>query len=397
MDLLRRFTLVGLIATAVDVVLLLLLRQGQGWPVWSADLAAVLVATCVSWLLHGLITQPADPSRRWFRHVGPYVSTAGLALVVDVGVISLLDLGLDPAGTLPLVVMKAVSLGAAFTVRVLLYRNSMFLAVRENQARPVVRPRAPGEKRLSVVIPAFMEEDRIAATVAAIRGALSGVAADGGLEVVVVDDGSTDRTSAVATAAGADRVIAQPENLGKGAAVRAGMLVATGRTVAFTDADLSYSPEQILSLLEGVEQGWDVVVGSRRHVDARTIVRAGRLRELGGRVINLLTEYVLLGRYRDTQCGLKAMRSDAARLIFSHSRIDGFAFDVEIFALVERYRLALLEVPVEVVNSGRSTVRVVSDAARLIRDLFRIRTFARVGNYELGADEALPTLTDNDW
>ncbi|MGB6058848.1 MAG: glycosyltransferase [Microthrixaceae bacterium] len=396
MDLLRRFTLVGFIATAVDVVLLLLLRQGQGWPVWSADLVAVLVATCVSWLLHGLITQPADPSRRWFRHVGPYISTAGLALAVDVGVISLLDLGLDPAGPLPLLAMKAVSLGAAFTVRVLLYRNSMFLVVRENQARPVERPRAPGERRLSVVIPAFMEEDRIASTIAAIRGALSGVAADGGLEVVVVDDGSTDRTSAAATAGGADRVITQPENLGKGAAVRSGMLVATGRTVAFTDADLSYSPEQILSLLEGVEQGWDVVVGSRRHVDARTVVRAGRLRELGGRVINVLTEYVLLGRYRDTQCGLKAMRSDAARLIFSHSRIDGFAFDVEIFALVERYQLALLEVPVEVVNSERSTVRVISDASKLIRDLFRIRTNARVGHYELRADEALPTVTDND-
>ncbi len=390
MDFLRRFTLVGLVATAVDVVVLVLLRQNLGWPVWRADLVAVLIATSVSWLLHGLITQPADPSRQWFRHVGPYLRAATLALSVDVAVISALDLIFAPVGLLPLLATKALSLGCAFGVRVLLYRNSMFLAVRENQAQRVARPTPAGEVRLSVVIPAYMEEDRIAATISSIRAALHGVASDGGVEVIVVDDGSSDATSSAATVAGADKVITHAVNLGKGAAVRSGVMAAAGRTVAFTDADLSYSPEQILSLLDGVESGWDVVVGSRRHVDARTVVRAGRLRELGGRVINLLTEYALLGRYRDTQCGLKAMRSDVAHLVFSRSRIDGFAFDVEIFALVERLRLALLEVPVEVVNSERSTVRVLSDAARLIRDLFRIRTFARIGYYEISEGEGLP-------
>lgn len=387
MDFLRRFALVGFVATAIDVGLLVLLRQGQGWPIWSADLVAVLAATGVSWLLHGLITQPADPSRRWFRHAGPYLRTAGLALAVDVGVISLLDAVIDPDGLLPLVAMKAVSLGCAFLVRVVLYRNSMFQAVRQTQTRPVDRPRSAGDKRLSVVIPAYMEEDRITSTVATIRRALAEVAADGGLEIVVVDDGSSDETTRVATSAGADKVITHTTNRGKGAAVRSGVMAASGSTVAFTDADLSYSPEQIMVLLDGVESGWDVVVGSRQHVDTRTVVRAGRLRELGGRVINLLTEYVLLGRYRDTQCGLKAMRSDVGRLIFSRSRIDGFAFDVEIFALIERYRLALLEVPVDVVNSERSTVRVVSDAVKLVRDLFRIRAFGRIGYYEIPGDE----------
>ena len=120
-----------------------------------------------------------------------------------------------------------------------------------------------------------------------------------------------------------------------------GVLAAHGRTVAFTDADLSYAPDQILRLLDGVEDGWDVVVGSRQHTDTRTVVRAGRLREVGGRVINLLTGVVLLGRYRDTQCGLKAFRSDVARLVFAHTHVDGFAFDVEVFHLVERYRLTL--------------------------------------------------------
>ncbi|MTA64539.1 MAG: glycosyltransferase, partial [Actinobacteria bacterium] len=185
----------------------------------------------------------------------------------------------------------------------------------------------------------------------------------------------------------------QVVNAGKGSAVRAGVLAATGRVVAFTDADLSYAPEQILQLLEGVEEGWDVVVGSRQHVDTQTVVKAGRLREVGGRIINVLTGLVLLGRYRDTQCGLKAMRADVGRLIFSHAKIDGFAFDVEVFALVERYRLTMHEVPVEVENSERSTVNVARDAFRLVRDLFRIRRWGRLGQYEADPNEFPPTAT----
>ncbi|MCB1002700.1 MAG: glycosyltransferase, partial [Acidimicrobiales bacterium] len=211
---------------------------------------------------------------------------------------------------------------------------------------------------------------------------LAAVADDGGLEVVIVDDGSGDGTAAAARAAGADVVLEQPENRGKGAAVRRGVLESRGRTVAFTDADLSYSPDQLLRLLGEVESGWDMVVGSRRHEDTTTLVRAGRLRELGGRAINLLTQVVLLGQYRDTQCGLKAFRSDVARLLFGRSRIDGFAFDVELFHLAERYRLSLAEVPVSVANSSRSTVRVARDALRLVRDLFRIRRAARRGRYD---------------
>ena len=185
-------------------------------------------------------------------------------------------------------------------------------------------------------------------------------------------------------------VLRQSPNRGKGAAVRAGMLAAGGRTLAFTDADLSYPPEQLLGVLAAIEDGWDVAVGSRQHEGTMTVVRAGRLREVGGRIVNVFTGLVLLGRYRDTQCGLKAMRSDVARLVFSRTRIDGFAFDVELSHLVERYRLTLTEVPVQVVNSSRSTVHVVRDAGRLMRDLFRVRAFARLGDYELDVADGLP-------
>jgi glycosyltransferase involved in cell wall biosynthesis len=200
--------------------------------------------------------------------------------------------------------------------------------------------------------------------------------------VVVVDDGSSDATADEARAAGADRVIVHAANRGKGAAVRTGMLAGTGRTLAFTDADLAYAPAQLEGLLEVVESGVDVVVGSRMHEDTRTLVRAGRLREIGGRAINGLTRLVVLRDHRDTQCGLKAFGADAAKVIFDRSRINGFAFDVEVFVIAEHNGLTVREVPVTVVNTTRSSVHVWRDAARLVVDLFRIRRWSRRGFYE---------------
>jgi glycosyltransferase involved in cell wall biosynthesis len=249
------------------------------------------------------------------------------------------------------------------------------------------RPPAPGAVRLSVVVPAFREADAIAAAVARIRHELADVHGSGGLEVVVVDDGSSDGTAAAARAGGADQVIAFGANRGKGGAVRAGMLASTGRTVAFTDADLAYAPAQIASMLVEVEAGFDVVVGNRCHPDTTTVVAPGRLREVGSRVIHLVTRSVLTGSFADTQCGLKAFRSDVARLVFGHGIIDGFAFDVEVLHLVERYRLSYLEVPVEVENSTASTVRIVADAARLLADLARIRRAEDRGRYDLTTAE----------
>ncbi len=257
-------------------------------------------------------------------------------------------------------------------------------------------PTAPGTLRLSIVIPAFGEAERIGETVRSLRAGLEGFVPGPELEIVVVDDGSADGTAQAARDAGADIVVRHQTNRGKGSAVRSGVLVANGRSVVFTDADLSYSPDQIPAIVELVEKGWDVVVGSRRHHDTTTLVRARRLREVGGRAINLLTRAVLLGHYRDTQCGLKGFRSDVAQLIFSHTLVDGFAFDVEVFHLIERYHLSLTEVPVRVENSPRSTVRVARDGLRLIRDLFLVRRWSVEGRYDLTADDLLVPGTVND-
>jgi len=387
-DRLRRFAAIGLVITAVDVGVLVLLARGAGWPVAAADGLAIVAAACCSYVLNRSITFAGDPSVRWVFFPGAFALTALLGGVLDVAVLVVAVEILEPAGPLGLIAAKApaVALAAAFRLRV--YRAVLFEDVRADLAARAQRPPAPGAVRLSVVVPAYAEEGRIASTIDRLRSGLATVGSDGGLEVVVVDDGSPDATAAAARAGGADAVVVQPTNRGKGAAVRAGVLAARGRSVAFTDADLAYPPEQILRLLAAVEDGWDVVVGSRRHADTTTLVRASRLRDLGGRLINRFTHVVLLGHYRDTQCGLKAFRSDVAQVLFGRSRIDGFAFDVEIFHLVERYRLSLTEVPVSVENSERSTVHVVRDGFRLVRDLLRLQRDGRRGRYDLTAAEA---------
>ena len=306
---------------------------------------------------------------------------AALAGLVDVIVLRSLYAahGFESVGGLAAAKVGAVAVAAV--VRLGLYRAVLLSVVRRSIRERIRRPAAPGSLRATVVLPAFDEAARIGATIREVRAALAGLAADG-LEIVVVDDGSADGTADAALAGGADQVVVLPHNRGKGAAVRAGVRVARGRTVAFTDADLSYSPDQLAAVIGQIEDGWDVAVGNRRHPDASTVQGAGTVRDVGSRVINLVTMAVLLSRPHDTQCGLKAFRSDVAALVFGLGRVDGFAFDIEVLHLVERHELSLVEVPVRLVSADRSTVRVVRDGLRLLRDVWRIRHWSATGAYE---------------
>ncbi len=378
--------------TLVDIGLLVLFRQRFGWILVVADLAAIAVASGVSYALHRAVTFRSDPYVRWVEIPPAFVGVAALAAAVDVVVLRAVFAGTGFSSTTALVEAKLVALVAAGLVRLVGYRWALLGELTWARRVRWARPPAPGDCRLSVVVPAYDEADRIGETVRRLADGLEAVAADGGLEIVVVDDGSTDGTADAALAAGAGQVVVQPRNRGKGAAVRAGVLAARGRAVAFTDADLAYGPDQVQRVLAAVEDGWDVAIGDRRHPDTRTLVAASRLRAWGSRAINWLGYAVLLGSYRDTQSGLKAFRSDVARFVFCRTRVDGFAFDIEVLHLVERHQFSLVEVPVEVTNSSRSTVRAARDAAGLVVDLFRIRHWSAEGAYEAADD--LPPLVE---
>jgi putative flippase GtrA len=377
-----RFALVGLTATAVDYGLAVGLTE-IGWVRWAADLVALAIAAAVSLTLHSRVTLRGDQLDRWIRQPLVFASVAVVAGAVDLATF------VGAAGLSP-VVAKLIALAAAAVIRGLAHRLVLFRAVRRDQDRPSRRPPPAGEFRLTVVVPAFREETRIADTVERIRRELGDLDRSGELEIVVVDDGSPDRTADVARDAGADQVVVQPVNRGKGAAVRAGVASARGRSIAFTDADLAYAPDQLLPMLEAIESGWDVVIGNRHAHDSATLVGTSALRSFGSRVVNMATHLMLLGNYRDTQCGCKAFRADVGKALFTAGRIDGFAFDIELLHLVERFGFSLKEVPVEVVNSETSTVRALRDGVGVGLDILRIRRFAARGRYPSDIDSAIP-------
>lgn len=231
---------------------------------------------------------------------------------------------------------------------------------------------------LSVVIPAFDEEQRIGRTLQATTEFLRARAAP--YEVIVVDDGSADGTAAIVSAhAQADpcvRLLRLERNQGKGAAVRAGVRASVGQRVLFMDADLATPLGELLRLEAALADGADVAIGSRALARSEVLVRQRRGREWMGKTFNLMVRAVLMGGYRDTQCGFKLFRRAAADVLFAEATVDRFAFDVELL-LLARGRFRVVEVPVAWRHVEQSKVSPVRDAARMAYDLLRLRLQVR--------------------
>ncbi|MBV8161555.1 MAG: glycosyltransferase family 2 protein [Acidimicrobiia bacterium] len=220
---------------------------------------------------------------------------------------------------------------------------------------------------LSVVVPAYNEAGRLSASLPP----LVDLAGDVGAELIVVDDGSDDDTAGVAAAhlAGLPgaMVVRLALNSGKGAAVRAGVAHARGRSIVFMDADLATDLGDLPALLDALETA-DVAIGSRDAPGA-VVEGASATRAHMGRTFNRLARAVTGLTLRDTQCGFKAFRAPVAQLLFHLGVVDGFAFDVEILALARRMGYRVAEVPVHWHAIDDSRVDVVRDPARMLRDV----------------------------
>jgi dolichyl-phosphate beta-glucosyltransferase len=239
------------------------------------------------------------------------------------------------------------------------------------------------DPELSIVIPAYNEEGRLAPTV---RDTVAHLRALGRrAEVIVVDDGSLDRTSEVAHQLGAEhpevRLIRLAANRGKGYAVRSGIVNARGDLILFADADGATPIAELARLEAAIATGADVAIGSRalRGEDVR--VRARPYRRLMGRAFHQLVRLLTVRGIHDTQCGFKLFRGAVAHDLFSRMRMDGFVFDVEVLMMAQRRGYRVAEIPVNWVHQPGSRVNLLLDSLRMARDLFVIRARALRGDY----------------
>jgi dolichyl-phosphate beta-glucosyltransferase len=232
---------------------------------------------------------------------------------------------------------------------------------------------------LSIVFPACNEESRLqraldqATAYCRQRGITH--------EIIVVDDGSRDETRAIAERAArtdaAVHCLALPENRGKGAAVREGVLHASGRWILMSDVDLS-TPLTELDRLEAFRDQADVIVGSRSVRGSERLIRQSASREWLGRGFNLAVRLLGLSGCHDTQCGFKLWSAAAARAVFARVTIERFAFDVESLWLARRLGFRILEVAVRWSHDAGTTVNVPVDGARMSFDLLRLVVRARL-------------------
>jgi dolichyl-phosphate beta-glucosyltransferase len=238
---------------------------------------------------------------------------------------------------------------------------------------------------LSIVIPAYNEEQRLPPALARVRAYLDASVRFSTVEIVVVDDGSRDGTAAlVETVARQDprvRLLRNPGNRGKGYSVRHGMLEARHEWVLFSDADLSAPIEELDKLLDSaLQRSAQVAIGSRALDRSLIGVHQSRMRELAGVVLNRVMRLVTGLRFADTQCGFKLFRRDAAQLIFARQQLDNFTFDVEDLFIARILAVPAVEVPVRWNNVEGTKVGVMV-GPQFFLDLLLIHWYRLNGKY----------------
>lgn len=243
---------------------------------------------------------------------------------------------------------------------------------------------------LSVIIPAYNEEDRIGSTLGQIVSYLQ--SRNLNFELLVIDDGSQDQTSTIVRQFSTRKnlqsqvhVNRYSRNRGKGYAVRHGMLLSKGDYALLTDADLSTPIEEISKLEKEVIHGSaDIAFGSRDIEGSRIEVHQSWIRETGGKIFNRIMRLIVRLPFRDTQCGFKLFQMNHCKTIFQKQSIEGFGFDVEILYIARKWGMKIKEVPVVWKHQEGSQVHLPLDAITMLWDLFKIKWADWQDQYEHG-------------
>jgi glycosyltransferase involved in cell wall biosynthesis len=233
---------------------------------------------------------------------------------------------------------------------------------------------------ISLIIPAYQEEKRIEKTLSTYCGYLAKNLP--GSELIVVCDGCTDRTADVARSFANQpsltvKVIEKKTNEGKGAAIRTGFEAATGKYLFYTDADLSYDPSLFPQFLEKLDAGADIVIAQR----AKKTQYPGLGRQVLAKVSRFLVGNFITPGIRDSQAGFKGFTANAAHILFRRQRTKRFLFDLELIVIARQHNLTIEKITVDWQDQPGSTVRIVQDTIRSVRDLFLILLWKTLGMY----------------
>jgi dolichyl-phosphate beta-glucosyltransferase len=250
-------------------------------------------------------------------------------------------------------------------------------------AEPALVGLPEANHELTVILPAFNEEQRLPWSLCQLGMFLDNWGVD--YRVVVADDGSSDRTAQLAGALGPRfSTVRLPEHRGKGCAVRTAMLRATGRVVAFTDADLPFELAALREAYQWIHKGTcEVVFGARDIAGARHLARRRWSRTVATAGFRTIVKRLISREVSDTQCGLKLFGRRAAREIFSRTTIDGFAFDAEVVFLARRLRLPFRRVPVNLIHDYDSTLSLRRHALPMLWDVVWLRVRDWLGQHRI--------------
>lgn len=388
-------------ATAVDFATLTVLMQVAELSVLVGAAVGASAGAVVNYFLHRHTVFRATTERKR-RQLPRYLVVAATTMVLSAGLTALVA---DIVGVHYLLARAL----AAVTVFLLWHEPLARRAFASKGTAPVENfhstpkaieignDRAGGatmttKPELSVIIPAYNEQDRIIATLNDVQRIVASRRHI--VEVIVVDDGSSDRTvSIIEEMIPSFRklsLIRCETNGGKGAAVRRGVLASSGDVVLFMDADNSVSLEHVDALLSQLDEGADAAIGSRYADPTKTRRRQPWYRVAWSRLANVFVRLVLLEGIADTQCGFKAFRAAPARRAFSQLTISGWGFDLEVLTVLDRMGYTIAEVPVPFTDDRRTRINPLTDLWAVISDFLRVQRNLALGRYNLTRASLIP-------